>query len=52
MLVEPDASKHHDPDICAARYRRFGVSSDTLIRQEEDAGMHAVRAAWRRTTGG
>jgi hypothetical protein len=51
-LTAKDSSKNHYQGIFAELYRRFGVSSYKLIRQDQYAGVLAFLEEWRRTTGG
>ena len=52
LLGEQDASKNHYQGIFAELYRRFGVSSYKLIRQEQYAGVLAFLEEWRRANEG
>jgi hypothetical protein len=47
LLSEKDTSKNHYQGIFAELYRRFGVSSYKLIRQEQYASVLAFLEEWR-----
>ncbi len=52
LLSQEQAGKTHYQGIIAGLYRRFGVSSYNLIRQEHDADVLSFLEEWHRTTGG
>ena len=52
LLSQEQAGKNHYQGIFAELYRRFGVSSYKLIRQEQYASVLAFLEEWRRPTGG
>lgn len=49
-LTAKDASKNHYQGIFAELYRRFGVSSYKLIRQDQYTGVLAFLDEWKQTT--
>ncbi len=52
LLSQEQAGKNHYQGIFAELYRRFGVSSYKLIRQEQYASVLAFLEEWHRTNGG
>lgn len=49
LLTSKDASKNHYQGIFGELYRRFGVSSYKLIRQEQYEGVLTFLEKWRKT---
>jgi len=52
LLTTKEKTKNHYQGIFAELYRRFGVSSYKLIRQEQYAGVLAFLDEWRRANEG